>query len=473
MSSRGNYGYLAKNIGLLTLSNFANKILGFFLVPLYTSVLSTTDYGVYDMFNTTILLLTPIITLNIMESVLRFSMDEKFSKDGIVNTSLRIYICSVFFIAILLIINHLCQVSKIIDKYAVFFLFMFIVQSFVGIITYYARGNNCIVILSVSSVISSSVIIILNIVFLLGFKWGLKGYFLANIIGTGTQCVYLLLRLDYISNIHINVDFRNERIEMIRYSKPLIANSIGYWINSAADKYVVILFSGMASNGVYSVASKIPSILNVFQSIFAQAWTLSVVKDYDPDDKNGFFRTTYNIYNAMMVIVCSLLILGDKVLAKTLYAKDFYGAWRYAPFLTIAIVFSSMSGYLGGFFSAVKDSKIFAQSTMIGAGINIILNLILTPIMGPIGAAIATTVSFGAIWFVRLSSSKRYIKLEIKLNRDLLAYAILIIQSVTINIIEDNVILYMSESVMVAIIVLLFTKELKSMILKVKLRLLK
>ena len=48
MERRNSYNYLAKNIGLLTLSNFATKILSFFLVPLYTSVLSTADYGAYS-----------------------------------------------------------------------------------------------------------------------------------------------------------------------------------------------------------------------------------------------------------------------------------------------------------------------------------------------------------------------------------------------------------------------------------------
>ena len=64
------------------------------------------------------------------------------------------------------------------------------------------------------------------------------------------------------------------------------------------------------------------------------------------------------------------------------------------PWLTIAIVFGSLSGYIGGFFSAVKNSKIFAQSTVVGAVSNIVLNLVMTPFMGALGAAIATAVCY-------------------------------------------------------------------------------
>ena len=79
------YTYLLKNIGLLTLSNFATKLLSFFLVPLYTNILTTTEYGTYDLFNTTIGVLIPILTLNIQEAVMRFLLDSKYNRKSIAN----------------------------------------------------------------------------------------------------------------------------------------------------------------------------------------------------------------------------------------------------------------------------------------------------------------------------------------------------------------------------------------------------
>ena len=83
------YRYLLKNIGLLTLSSFATKLLSFFLVPLYTNILSTTEYGTYDLFNTTIGILLPILTLNIQEAVMRFSIDSKYDRKSIVTVAAR------------------------------------------------------------------------------------------------------------------------------------------------------------------------------------------------------------------------------------------------------------------------------------------------------------------------------------------------------------------------------------------------
>ena len=75
--------YLLKNMGILTLSNFASKILVFLLVPIYTSILSTEEYGSYDLAVSTATLLFPILTLNIVDAVMRFSMDKDYSKEKI------------------------------------------------------------------------------------------------------------------------------------------------------------------------------------------------------------------------------------------------------------------------------------------------------------------------------------------------------------------------------------------------------
>ena len=83
------YRYLLKNIGLLTLSSFATKLLSFFLVPLYTNILSTTEYGIFDLFNTTISVLLPILTLNIQESVMRFAIDNNYNKKAIVTVATK------------------------------------------------------------------------------------------------------------------------------------------------------------------------------------------------------------------------------------------------------------------------------------------------------------------------------------------------------------------------------------------------
>lgn len=168
-----------------------------------------------------------------------------------------------------------------------------------------------------------------------------------------------------------------------------------------------------------------------------------------------------------MVVLCAIIILADKVLAKYLYANDFYVAWRYVPWLTIAIVFGALAGYLGGFFSAVKNSKIYAQSTIAGAVVNVVLNILFTPFLGALGAAIATAICYFVVWAIRYQSVKKYIKLRINIARDLLSYCLLIVQSIIILIISNALYLYLIETILLLLILFLNRIELLKIINKV------
>lgn len=462
------YTYLLKNIGLLTLSNFATKLLSFFLVPLYTNILTTTEYGTYDLFNTTIGVLIPILTLNIQEAVMRFLLDSKYNRKSIATVATKYLLISNIFVILGLGVNYVFGLSLIVKQYSVLFFLMFLSQTISGMVTMYIRGIDRISDLSVSSVFASVTTIVLNITFLAILHWGLIGYFLANIIGPLIQCLYLIYKAHIIREINLKKSYLSEEKEMLNYSKPLIANSIAWWVNNVSDRYIIVFFCGLAENGVYSVASKIPSILNIFQTIFNQAWTLSAVKDFDAEDKNGFFSNTYKAYNCMMVVVCSAIIVTDKILAKFLYAKDFFIAWRYVPWLTIAILFGAMSGYIGGVFAAVKDSRIFAKSTVVGAITNVILNFIFTPSMGALGAAIATAISYFEVWAFRYWHSRNYIRIKINLFRDTLSYILLVFQSVVLLINVQDVYVYIFEIFVFIIVIILYCKDVLMVINKIK-----
>ncbi len=454
------YKYLAKNIGLLTIGSFGTKLLSFFLVPLYTNILTTSEYGVYDLFNTTIGLLIPFLTLNINESILRFSINADSDKKQIFSIGLRYFLTGFILLAIATGINSMLGLILVWKDYGLVFLLLYAFDAMAGIMTSFARGLDKIADISISGVLCSGVIISSNILFLIVFRWGIKGYLVANLIGTIVQSVYLFIRTSAWTYIDLRSIDRDFSKEMTSYSKPLIANSVAWWINNASDRYIVTWLCGVAENGIYSVGYKIPSILNLFQTIFNQAWILSAVKEFDPKDKDGFFSKLYNTYNCLMTLLCSGIILLDRPLARLLFAKDFYEAWRYVPFLTIAIVFGAMSGYIGGIFSAVKNSKVFACSTVIGAVTNFLLNITLVRAIGPLGAAVATAVSYMVVWCVRLINMRKYVKLRLRLVRDVLAYAILNMQSALL-IWKAGTSIYLYELTFVLIMIVLFRSEIK------------
>lgn len=466
-----NYRTLAKNVGILTIANFGTKFLSFLLVPLYTSVLTTSDYGTYDLVFNTISVLIPILTANVVDAVLRFSIDEGSDSKKIMSVGFKYFMGSMAVVCLGLGVNCILGISQAVTSLSFYIAALFGTQALSGILLYCARGLNRFTDVAVSSVVCSAATIGLNVLLLVVFRMGLRGYFLANTIGPAIQIVYLLIRLGLKGVNPFKVDRGLER-EMIAYSRPLIANSIAWWVNNVSDRYIVTLFCGVATNGVYSVASKIPSILSIFQTIIGQAWTISAVDEFDAEDKSGFFSNMYSLYNCLMVVMCAIIIAFDIPLARFLYAKEFFDAWRYVPFLTVSIVFGAMAGYIGGILAAVKDSKEFARTSVIGAISNIALNIILVPFIGPLGSALATAFCYWLTWFLRFRVMGRYIHLRINIARDFISYTCLILQGMLLLICcESPVICIAIQLGFLALQFILFRNEIKKVLNKIVVKL--
>ena len=135
-----------------------------------------------------------------------------------------------------------------------------------------------------------------------------------------------------------------------------------------------------------------------------------------------------------MTSACLVLIIFDKQIASILYAKEFFEAWKYVPPLLIATLFGALSGHIGGIFAAVKDTKAYATTTIVGAVCNIVLNLLFIRGIGVMGAAIATLAANIVVWMLRYIKARQYIKMDIYLSGCTISYLLLGVQSMILYI---------------------------------------
>lgn len=458
--------YLIKNTGVLFISNFASKVLVFLLVPFYTSILTTAEYGVYDLVYTTVQLINPILTLNIVDSVIRFSIgNNKENQKESFTSGLKYSITS--FLLLFLVCFGLkdFNIFGSLNSYKLQFFEIFVAYTMNNLICQFARGIDDVKGVAISGVIGTIVMIILNLFFLLWLHYGLLGYFYAMISSLFLPSIYLFIRdrmWKYIDLSKLKLSISYYEKGMLSYCLPLIFINLSWYINNVSDRYVVTWLCGIEENGVYSVSYKIPAILNAVQVVFIQAWQLSAIREYNAKDGEPFYRKTYQITQIVMVTLCSLIIMNTKILSKCLFAKEFYNAWRFVPILLIYIVFNTLSGVIGGIFSATKDTSKLAWTGIVGSIVNIILNFILVYNIGTMGAAIATVISSIVIWGMRFYSSRQHMRLKLKLDRHIIQYIILFIQAIfIIKVREMNLYLICQFMCFISIAFLNF-KELRS-----------
>ena len=462
--TKSRYQYLAGNIALFTISNFVSKILVFLLVPLYTGVLTTYEYGIADIMQVTLLLLVPMLTLNMGEAALRFGIENTEMRCSILKIGLS-FVFRADAVVVGLCIASFAFVSTDIKWYVLLFALLFISNSLYEFLILYFQGCEEVPIVVTGSVSSTAITIVSNIIFLLVIKTGLNGYIFSQVIAFTSASVIMLLLgrgAGLIRDLPENGDLK---AKMLGYGAPLIAYSTGSWINNAADRYIVLALCGAAVNGVYGVAYKIPAILMVFQRIFAQAWQMSATKSYKDEKSGEFFTDMYRTYNSFMVILCGLLILLVNPIAAFLFKKDFYEAWIYVPPLLISVIFGALTGFLGSICLAYKDSKSMGVATGVGAVANVAMNLALIPHFSAMGAAVATAVSYALMCALAYKFVRKYVVLENNLLSDALGYLILVAMSVAmIGRIPGK---YAVCSVLFAVTVLMNYKDVKAIAEKI------
>lgn len=422
---------LLKNTGILAVGNFGSKILVFLLVPLYTAVLSTEEYGSYDIIYSSVSLLIPLLTLNISDSLLRFPMDENANVPRIARFGLILVLASSIIVLAIQLVpglpwSDLAGAFWIAPLYASMSLY----QS----LTFLARGLERMWDIAIAGIVSSILLVGLNIMFLLFLGWGLSGFFAANVFSLFLPAIWLLFRMRTEIFSSSNKAKSSLYKKMVRYALPLATGVIGWWLIGASDRFIVLALCGLEANGLYSIAYRIPSILSTVSTIFIQAWQVSAIKNFDSKDKDGFLRNTFFSVEAVVVLSSSIMIVLSPFIGNLLFSGDFYPAWVYVPLLLVFVTLNAMSGMWGPFFSVNFDSGPMAWSTIFAGVINVVFAIPLVILIGVQGACFSSVLAGFANWLFRAHYASRYFEVSFKICRSLTYYIILTLQACIMSV---------------------------------------
>lgn len=401
--------YLFKNTAIFTIGNFATKVISFFLIPLYTNVLTTSEYGIVDLVVTISTITVPIITLNIMEAVMRFNLDKGADKNKIT----KIGIVILFFGMLLgLVLIPLCRLWNQISSFSILVYFYVVCSASSQVFLCDLRGKELLVQYSIGNILNTLLIAGFNILFLLGFKLGISGYLLAYTIANAIVAVYALIIGKGYRAISVSLDKRKMK-EMLKYSVVLIPNSFMWWIMNSSDHVMVTSMISVAANGIYAVSYKLPTLISTFTGIFNQAWSYSAIREEDAEDvetyTNNVFKSMINV--VMLIGLCMMAVI--KPFLKIYVSPNYYEAWKYTPFLIIGCVYLTLATFMSTSYTVHKDSKGFLFSATFGAVLNIILNWILIPMLDVYGAALATCISYISVFIFRLFHTRKYLTYKV------------------------------------------------------------
>ena len=411
---------LLKNTGIIAIGNICTKCISFFLLPLYTTLLSTSQYGTVDLIGTYVSLFSVVLTLQFEQGLFRYLIDvrsDKKMQSKYISTAFFsvVVLCLLFFIIAvptLLIFNY---------QYTFQLIFYVIGVTINAIILQIPRGLGNNMLYAAGSCISGSLNVILNVIFIAFMKWGVNGMLLASIISIFTSSIFVQHSLKL--STYLNFKYIKKELfdKLIKYSFPLIPNTLCWWIVNVSDRLIINFFMNISANGIYSVACKFPSIFSMISGMFQMAWTESASMSINESDSKRYFEKIINqairFYSSCNIGIIAVMPFMFSVLIK----NNFNEAYYYIPILMTGAFFHSTADLYGSVYTAFKMTKEIAKTTLISAILNILVNVISIKFIGLYAAAISTLIAYLVIVIyrhfdiqskMRIQISKKYIAVE-------------------------------------------------------------
>lgn len=414
---------LIKNTAIITIGKVCTQFISFFLLPLYTAIFTTDEYGLVDLFNTIVACILPIVSLQIEQGLFRFLIDKREDNEGKTKLITSTAVLFLFQTLIYVLIYSVAQ-KYIHSEYKHFLLLNVIASMSSGLMLQLARGLGKNKEYSIGSFIVAGFTVILNVLLIVGLGFRVEGMFLSIFIANMLASIYLFFACK--THKYINVGAFKPSIlkNMLKYSVGLIPNAISWWVINVSDRAIISGLLSIGANGIYAAANKFSGVYINAYNIFNIAWTESAAVNIDNEDRDKYFTNIINTGFQVFGSIALLVIAVTPFIFPLIINSKFGEAYNQIPLLMLASLFNVGVGLVSVIYVAKKRSLDISKTSFIAAVINIVVNLLLIKHIGLYAASISTIVAYLTMFVYRAVDCKKYVdfKMDIK-NLSVLAIA--------------------------------------------------
>ena len=427
--------------GLSTIvPRFLNYLL---LTPFYTRIFTKGEYGIVTELYAYVAFILVILTYGMETTSFRFASSEKNQRKVFSSAQFSVLISSLLFILLISLFNH--PIASFLDyaKQSMYISWMGIIvaaDAFMAIPFARLRQENKAIRFTLIKISSVVVNIAFNLLFLVYMPWLAKngsgsfllqfynpdlgvGYaFIANLIASGFTFILLLPDI-----LRTGFGFNTELFSrMLKYAWPLLIIGIAGMINDVSDKFLlkflIVVPDGVANSGdyimeqigIYGANTKIA----VLMTLFIQMFKFAAEPFFFAQQKESNANAVYASVMRYFVIFCLIIFLGVMLylnLVKFFIDEKFHEGLRVVPLILLSNMFLGVFYNLSVWYK-VKDLTLYgAVIAVSGAGITLLLNILLVPEMGYYGSAIARLACYTAMMIASFLWGRRFLKVPYNL----------------------------------------------------------
>jgi len=429
---------LFKQTFVYGLATVLPRALAIVLVPLYTSVLETSTFGIYATLMSYLILGNVLLSYGMETAFFRFINKEASKKAMVQSTALvSLAISTVLFLAIALSVREpIATLLEFRVEYITYGFLILALDALVVLPFVWLRANEKPLRYAIIKIFNVCVNLGFNLFFFLilpalvaanpdSFWQGIYSeenkiayVFIANLIASGSTLLVLL-------PLYFKIGIKFDRIiwkKMLRYAFPVLIAGIAFSINEAFDKillnYLLPENIAEAEVGVYAACYK----LGVFMTLFATAFRLGIEPFFFNHSKNENAKNTYATITKYFTVLGSFILLFVLVYLdffKRLLIRDsdYWVALSIVPIILLANLCLGIYHNLSVWYKITDRTKFGAYISIAGAIITILLNFALIPLIGYTGSAIATLAAYGSMMTMSYYFGRKYYSVPYDLKK--------------------------------------------------------
>lgn len=438
-----------RNSLIYSVGTFSSKLIGFILVPLYTDTryLSKMEFGLISIVDANIQIMATVLGLGLSYGFERWYFDTEYiSRRKSIFFTVE---CATFIIAGGLFTgawffsNALSALVLESTGQENLFLLMILAG---GIEMLILTPNSLLrlteqpVLYTVANFLKLCLQFGLSILFVVYYKQGILGVYTAQILGS--LLYFVIIGPMLIKSSEIKFEWTILR-QIINYRMPLNIHILAINVISFNDRYFIKLYAGFSSLAVYSLGLKFANVIKVFLiTAFWLAVTPMIYKMMNhPGGKRFYSKLMTYAGFALLHGMLALILFAKEVLPWVVTSQSYLEAYSVIPVLAFAIFFTFIKDIALIGLNITKKTFSILMVSLVVAGANVLLNYILVPRYGYMGAAYAGLISQLLFFIVMYFTAQRAYRIPYEIQKliKMISVALLILYAGTlVNAIDEK-----------------------------------
>lgn len=376
-----------------------SRLIQFLLLPVYTRFLSPADYGSLEIISIAGSMLAILFGFMIGSGFIRnyYDNQENLYRRELMSTAFWFTFSTSLIFSLLLLyfsstiarsLFHFENSALYLRLITISTFFIATNQIFYNLLMVQSRARTFVTI-NIITLVTTLISAIFLVVYL---NWSVKGVLAAQLVGL---CIESVILFFVISEEQFHLFSIRKTAEMLKYALPLIPLQIASFVLELSDRFFLQHYQDMSDIGLYSFGYKFAAIVPLLTIQPLRGFTPYIFSLIDTPEKcKQTLAKIFRYFTAGILSLTLCISIFSREAIMLVADRSYLPSWRFVFVLCFSYVFYGLVVLISYSLEIVKKNWISGFFWAIAAAINILLNILLIPRLGAMGAAVATTLSY-------------------------------------------------------------------------------